>query len=80
MLWDPIDKYNNAQMPKVHNATPTAIFDLIDLSIIDEWDGLLEGKLAAIPFGNKVNKLYRHDDLCRRIFTAAAEIRPSKQQ
>ena len=79
VLWDPIDKYNNAQMPKVHDATPTAIFDLIDLSVIDEWYGLLEGKLAAIPFGNEVNKLYRHDDLHRQIFTAAAEIMKAQQ-
>ena len=73
-IWDPIDKYNNAPMLKIHDANPTAIFDLIDLSVIDEWDSFPEGKLAAIPFGNEVNKLYRHDDIHRKIFNAAAEI------
>ena len=73
-IWDPIDKYNKSPMPKIHDANPTAIFDLIDLSVIDEWDSFPEGKLAAIPFGNEVNKLYRHDDIRRKIFNAAAEI------
>ena len=61
-------------MPKIHDTNPTAIFDLIDLSIINEWDSFPEGKLVAIPFGNEVNKLYQHDDIRRKIFNAAAEI------
>ena len=78
-LWDPIDKYNKAPMPKIHDANPTAIFDLIDLSVIDEWDNLPEGKLAAIPFGNDVDKISSHNDIGRRIFTAAAEITKAQQ-
>ena len=78
-LWDPIDKYNKAPMPKIHDENPTAIFDLIDLSVIDEWDSLPEGKLAAIPFGNDVNKISLHNDIGRRIFTAAAEITKAQQ-
>ena len=79
ILWDPVDKYNKAPMPKVHDANPTAIFDSIDLSVIDEWDSLPEGKLAAIPFGPEVDKISLHDEIRRRIFTAAAEITKAQQ-
>ena len=78
-LWDPIDKYNKAPMPKIQDASPTAIFNLIDISVIDEWDTFTGGKVAAIPFGNNIHKLPRHDSICKKIFAAAAEITKSKQ-
>ena len=66
-------------MLKIHDVNPTAIFDLIDLSVIDEWDSLPEGKLTAILFGPEVDKTSLHDDICRRIFTTAAEITKAQQ-
>ena len=77
--WDPLDKYTRATMPKINDAHPTAIFDLIDLSVIDEWDSYPEGKLAAIPFGSEVRNLDLHDDIRNRIFVAAAEITKAQQ-
>ena len=77
--WDPLDKYTRATMPKINDAHPTAIFDLIDLSVIDEWDSYPDGKLAAIPFGSEVRNIALHDDIRNRIFIAAAEITKAQQ-
>ena len=79
IAWDPLDKYTRAMMPKINDAHPTAIFDLIDLSVIDEWDSYPEGKLAAIPFGSEVRNVDLHDDIRNRIFIAAAEITKAQQ-
>lgn len=76
---NPLDKYTNAPMPSVNNAHPTAIFDRIDLSMIDTWDSLPEGKLATIPFGNEVTDISRHDNIQMRIFKVAAEITQGQQ-
>ena len=77
--WDPIDKYNKAPMPKIQDANPTAIFDLIDITVIDKWDTFPGERLVAIPFGNEVNFLEQHDDIRKRIFAAVAEITKSQK-
>jgi hypothetical protein len=66
-------------MPKINDAHPMVIFDLINLSMINEWDSYPEGKLAAIPFGSEVCNLDLHDDICNRIFIAAAKITKAQQ-
>ena len=66
-------------MPKIQDASPTAIFDLIDIAVIDEWDTFPGERVVAIPFGKDVNNQSFHNDIRKRIFTAAAEITKSQK-
>jgi hypothetical protein len=76
---NPLDKYTKAQMPKIQDAHPTAIFDSLDLSVFDAWETLPGGKLAAIPFEDEPTDITHHESIQRRIFKAAAEITQGEQ-
>ena len=60
---NPRDKYTKGQMPKIQDANPTAIFDLLDHSMYDEWDILPGGKLAAIPFEDEIMDIIQYEDI-----------------
>ena len=69
-----IDKYTPGPMPPIQDATPTSIFNNIDLTLLKEWDSRPGGKLLAIPFDPDVKSPETHDFFCSRILTAVAEI------
>jgi hypothetical protein len=45
--WDPLPKYTDIEMPKVHHIHPMAVLSNIDLELIGEWKDLPDGKLLA---------------------------------
>lgn len=76
---DPIDKYTNAVMPRVHDAHPTSPFNFIDLDLVSIWEKFAGGKLLIIPFGDMAHKEDLHDQIKNRILYAMAEIAQSKE-
>ena len=49
--WDPLSKYTDIEMPKVHYTHPMEVLSNINLDLIGEWEDLPDGKLLAQPFG-----------------------------
>ena len=76
---NPLNKYTDAIMPKVHTAHPTAVFDHVDHDQVDEWVARPGTKLLAIPFGTEVRSPDRHTNISGRILAAAAEITQSQR-
>ncbi|KAN0127802.1 hypothetical protein V8E53_011839 [Lactarius tabidus] len=69
-----IDRYHPGPMPPISDASPTSIFDHIDLALIREWDTHLGGKLITIPFDPEVRIIEYHNYYHTRILTAVTEI------
>jgi len=76
---NPIDKFNKAEMPPIHDAHPTAPLDAIDISVIKQWEAFPQGKLLAIPFENDAKKAINHDRIQAKIFAAAIDITQSQK-
>ena len=74
---NPLDKYTNTDMPKVHIADPTATFLHIDINLVVEWENYARGKLLAIPFGTEVYDLDKHSNISDKLLTATTEITQS---
>ena len=71
---DTLKKYINVEMPEIHMANPSALFDLVESPLLKEWDNYPEGKLAIIPFGIEIHSQLQVRNLRNLIFTAVAEI------
>ena len=67
-------KFLQAEMPKIQDAHPSALVDLINRDLLIEWDTLPEGRLAIIPFGIEIRSYDQLQELRDRIFTTVAEI------
>jgi len=76
---NPIDKYTTGQMPPIQDASPTSVFDLIDLDCISEWESIQGEKLLAIPFDNAARNRELHGVIAERILTAVAEITKAQE-
>jgi hypothetical protein len=75
---NPLDKYMNAAMPTVHDASPTAILDLVDLRLIAKWETCPGEKLLAQPFDTISQDTSKHALLCRRILTTVVDVTQAK--
>ena len=69
-----LDKFTKAEMPPIHYAHPTTIFDNIDINLIDDWVKLPKGKLLAQPFGADARNLKQHPRIKTLLFAAIVEI------
>ena len=74
---DPLDKYTKAEMPTINYAHPTAIFDHLDVNVVDDWENLPKGKLLAQPFGRDTQNIEKHSHLKALLFAAIVEITKS---
>ena len=70
----PLDKYTKAEMPPIHYAHPTTIFDHLDVNLVDDWEKLPKGKLLAQPFGPVARDAGKHPLLKSLLFAAIFEI------
>ena len=61
-------------MPPIQDATPTSLFNHIDLPLLREWDSRPGGKVLAIPFDPEVRAVESHDGYRSKIFTAVTDI------
>lgn len=75
---DPLSKYLKADMPEIHDAHASALFDLVDSDLITEWDRFPEWKLAIIPFGIDIQSHEQLRNIKDHIFTAVTEITQSQ--
>jgi hypothetical protein len=73
---DPLDKYTNAEMPAVHDASPTAILDCIDLMLISTWETLSPSGHGVVSFPNWV--LYSHASLVGTTEDLSSQMTKSK--
>ena len=76
---DRLNKYLKAEMPVIHDAHPTAIFDLVDGDVLDEWESYPEGKLAVYPFGTDIQDPDHLRDLCNLLFNAVVDIAQAQE-
>ena len=72
--WDPLQKYTEGIMPKVHLAHPAAALNDMDLECIQEWDEWPKEKLLMQPFGTMVFDCANHNTICSLILGAVGEI------
>jgi hypothetical protein len=70
----PTNKYTKAEMPPIHYAHPTTIFDNLDVNLVDEWANLPKGKLLAQPFGPDARNIEKHLLIKTLLFAAIIEI------
>lgn len=75
--WDPLSKYTDAEMPKVHHTHPMKALSNIDLDLIGEWEDLSDSKLLAQPFGGYAANPGNHRILRALIFREVHEITKS---
>jgi hypothetical protein len=68
------DKYTKAIMPTVHDAFPTAIYENIDLTLLDTWETCSGEKLLIQPFDKIADVSNAHANLRSTILSAIAEI------
>jgi hypothetical protein len=71
---NPIDKYTPSPMPMIHDSSPTAIFEHIDIELVREWEARQGGKLIAVPFDTEARDPAAHESLRNKILTAIVEI------
>ncbi|KAH9178323.1 hypothetical protein EDB89DRAFT_1901866 [Lactarius sanguifluus] len=74
---DPLKKYTNGPMPPIQDATPTSVFDYIDIGLVRKWEKQ-PGKLIVIPFDNEAQSVDAYESICNRILTSVAEITNSQ--
>jgi len=72
--WDPLEKYTQGEMPKVHHSHPMALLSDIDINLIGEWEELPDEKLLAQPFGDYAAERKNHGTLRALLFGAVIEI------
>jgi hypothetical protein len=75
---DPIDKYTNTPMPKVHDTHPTSPFNYIDLDLVSIWENFAGGKVLIIPFRDTAHNADLHEPIKNRILFAMAELTQSQ--
>jgi len=76
---NPLDKYTEGPMPPIQDASPTSIFEFIDIGLVWEWEVQPgDRKLIAIPFDNEPRNPGSHEYLCTCILTSIAEITKSQ--
>lgn len=66
-------------MLDVHEAHPTAAFELIDREVIGIWERYPGNKLIATPFGSESRDQTKHKIIRSKIFAAAADITQSQE-
>ena len=76
---DHLDRFTRAEMPDVHEAHPTAAFELIDREVIGIWERYPGNKLIATPFGSESRDQTKHKIIRSKIFAAAADITQSQE-
>ena len=76
---NPLDKYTEGPMPDVQDASPTAVFENIDLDCISEWEDINGEKLLAIPFDTPQRDPRWPGAMAGKILTAVAEITQAKE-
>ena len=76
---NPLDKYTLGPMPNVQDASPTAVFENIDLDCISKWEDIEGEKLLAIPFNTPQRTMGWHGTIAGKILTAVAEITKAKE-
>lgn len=69
-----LDKYTKGINIPIHDAHPDVAYELIAPQTLNEWRGLKDGKLLAIPFENDAINTTHHEAISRKIFTAIEEI------
>ena len=65
-------------MPTIHDASPTAVLDCVDLVLVSTWEQHPGEKLLALPFDTIAYNVDTHADIGQRILTAVVEITQSK--
>lgn len=75
---DVLGKYLDVEMPEIHDAHASALIDLIDSDLLDEWDIQPDRKLAIIPFGVEIHSQDQLRNLREQVFTAIGEITKSQ--
>ncbi|KAH8982303.1 hypothetical protein EDB83DRAFT_2536603 [Lactarius deliciosus] len=61
-------------MPPVQDASPTSVFEYINLDCITRWEEIAGEKLFAIPFDSMACNHDLHSAIAERLLTAIAEI------
>ena len=74
---NPLNKYTNDDMPKVHVTDPMAILNLIDINLVIEWENYTNRKLLTIPFGINADLPKNHNHIVEKLLTVATEITQS---
>ena len=69
-----LDKYTKANMPMVHDAFPTALYENIDFQLLDTWEKCPGEKLLIQPFDKVADAIKYHGDICSSIMSAINEI------
>ena len=73
-LRDPLEKYTEAVMLKIHDAYPLAALSSIDYKQANSWGTEKEGKLLAQPFERSVLDPKNHSMIQLLILAAVVEI------
>ena len=69
-----LDKYTKANMPMVHDAFPTALYENIDFQLLDTWEKCPGEKLLIQPFDKVADTIKYHGDVRSSIMSAINEI------
>jgi len=69
-----LNKYTKAIMPTVHDAFLTALYEHIDLQLLDTWERCAGEKLLIQPFDNIADNIQAHTNLRPTILAAILEI------
>jgi hypothetical protein len=69
-----LNKYTKSTMPPIHDAFPTALYEHVDLQLLDIWERCADEKLLIQPFDKPPVETQALNDLRSAILTAIKEI------
>jgi hypothetical protein len=75
--YNPLDKYTNNNMSKIHITDSTAILNFIDINLVIEWENHTNGELLAILFSIDTDSPKNHIHIVEKLLTMATEITQS---